>query len=156
VESGRQDARARCAWAGQEDSWWTARLRSICALERWRMQETRVRHCHWSFSQRLLMDDRPDGPVSSLSILIIYHNMLLMLLFYVLRLRYIYILATVYSMRFFVLGLYAFWVRFYLIFFTFTFTFLHLHLTLIVGCSVLLLCAILYPNRPYTITILYI
>ena len=115
-----------------------------------------MRHCHWSFSQRLLMDDRPDGPVSSLSILIIYHNMLLMLLFYVLRLRYIYILATVYSMRFFVLGLYAFWVRFYLIFFTFTFTFLHLHLTLIVGCSVLLLCAILYPNRPYTITILYI
>ena len=42
----RQDARARCAWAGQEDSWWTARLRSICALERWRMQEMRVRH--WS------------------------------------------------------------------------------------------------------------
>ena len=36
MESGRQDARARCAWAGQEDSWWTARLRSMCALERWR------------------------------------------------------------------------------------------------------------------------
>jgi len=42
LESGRQDARARCAWAGQEDSWWTARLRSICALERWRMQEMLV------------------------------------------------------------------------------------------------------------------
>ena len=31
---GGQDARARCAWAGPEDYWWMARLRSICALER--------------------------------------------------------------------------------------------------------------------------
>jgi len=48
---------------------WTARLRSICALEleRWRMQEMRVRVRHWPLE--LLLDDRPDGLMSSLGIL---------------------------------------------------------------------------------------
>jgi len=54
----------RAGCCGQEDSWWTARLRSICALEHWRMQEM-----HAGAPLELLLDDRPDGLMSSLGIL---------------------------------------------------------------------------------------